>query len=154
LPTKTDAEKVAYRSENGNLFIPTTAIFGTMFNGAKGWLTKGSKLGVYLPSLDILPPEEIPLLDLKGKPIKDYDLNVRIVHNWKVGRLVAGCPWVKEWTAKFEMRYNPLIFLDTHETLHTCLEKAGFYVGLCCYRPEHKGKFGRFTIENWKVSEF
>jgi len=154
-PTKEDAEKVAYRSKNGNLFIPTTAIYGTMVNAATAWIKQGKKMTTYIVStLDITPVEEIPLLDLNGKLIKDYEVNTRIVHNFKVGRLLVACPQIKEWQAMFEMKYNPAMFLETPTTLKHVLEQAGLYVGILAWRPQHKGRFGRFTIKKWEVKEY
>ena len=111
---------------------------------AKTLLTKG--LFVYPMGRDVVVPLEMP--DGKGK--------VKQVIEEDMVRVGAGAadlryrPYYYEWaaTTKWEID-SELLQVDDFLTL---VDRAGFGVGIHEWRPEKRGEFGRFKVdENFEV---
>jgi len=148
---KEEAEKSAYRSKDGNLFIPSQAIFSTILNGSAFKKIGRFSVKSYLAgNMRIEPASEIPLLNKKGKPIKDYEIDLRTVVIQRKSRIVRARPMVSDWTAKFTIVYNEQ-FITNDEIIKECLKDAGTRVGLLEYRPQLSGSYGTFEITKWEV---
>lgn len=142
-------EKLAYRNSKGNLFVPSTAIKGTLLNACAF-----KKIGKYsakplLAGGVIVEGEELELTDLKGKPIKTYDKDIRtIVNKFSKGRQVKIRPKIREWKLAFTLLYdNDLI--GQSENIKAILEEAGQRVGILDFRPQKSGSFGTFKVTKW-----
>ena len=142
-------EELAYRNSKGNLYVPSTAIKGTLLNACSF-----KKIGKYsakplLAGGVIVEGEELELTDLKGKPIKKYDKDIRtIVNKVTKGRQVKIRPKIIEWKLPFTLVYdNDLI--GNSDNIRAILEEAGQRVGILDFRPQKSGSFGTFKVTKW-----
>jgi len=146
-------EKLAYRNSKGNLYVPGTAVKGTLLNACAF-----KKVGKYsakplLAGGVIIEGEELELTDLKGKPIKTYEKDVRtIVNKVTKGRQVKIRPKIKEWKLPFTMVYDDDL-IGKDENIRAILEEAGQRVGLLDFRPQKSGSFGTFRVTKWNVDK-
>lgn len=153
---KKAAEKTTYRTKDNVLYIPYEAIQGTMIVSSK-WLksTKPPMRNLIAAVLNI-QPEQIPVLSLEGEPLKTIEVDGRRVVIQPGKAIIKHRAMIPEWQAAFSITYNPefLPFAGASQDIwHDCLERAGLFVGILDFRPQHLGKFGRFEISQWDVSE-
>jgi hypothetical protein len=59
-------------------------------------------------------------------------------------------PMFEKWSCSFAVDYNASIY--SAEQVAQLIEVAGFAVGLCEWRPEKGGNFGRFTLKKGGVA--
>jgi hypothetical protein len=147
-----DAEKSAYRTKKGELYIPSQALFSSILNGASFKKAgKYSAKSVMAGNIRI-EPDEVILLDDKGKPMTKYEVDLRtvvIASGKKRNRIVRARPMVKNWRAKFNIIYNEL-YIGEQGIIEDCLKDAGVRVGLLEYRPQTSGNYGTFEIVTFK----
>lgn len=60
-------------------------------------------------------------------------------------RLIRYRPKFDAWTTTVQIMYSPEM-IERDDVIRAA-ENAGLFVGLCDYRPEKGGSFGRFTVE-------
>lgn len=150
---KIEAEKSAYRTAKGELYIPAQAVFSSTLNGASF-----KKVGKYSAKSIIagnmrVEPEEIIILDGKGKAMTKYEIDLRtvvIAQGKKRNRIVRARAKVLNWTAKFKIVYNDQ-FIGDPSIIEDCLKDAGSRIGLLEYRPQTSGSYGTFEIVKFKV---
>jgi len=141
---KEDAEKVAYRNEDGNLMIPSRCIKAAILNAAS-WTKFGKKSAKpIIAGCTRISPSEIELIDHKNKPIKDYKIDLRPVVVQRA-RIMRARPLIKEWKLRFDIIYNDVLVSDT-EIIRNILEEAGQRVGLLDNRPQTYGENGTFEV--------
>ena len=118
--TRERAERVAYRTSEGDLYAPSTWFFRSIIEVGGYYKQRGSRksLKYILPAAILVPADIIALIDLDGKPVKDFEVEVD----------------------------TSIIDLDM---AHQLLEDAGRRQGVGDFRPEKKGPFGRFKIVRW-----
>lgn len=139
---KVEAEKVAYRMENGELYVPSEAIKGTIVNAASY-----KKIGKYSAKPIIsggvfITPNEIPL------GTKDYKIDIRTVVI-RGSRVVKARPKLEPWKLKFNIIYNEAL-IGNPSIIKLILEEAGMRVGILDFRPIKNGAFGMFTVTGWQ----
>jgi len=146
--TKKEARASAYITEidgEEQLYIPSYAVY-SMTVKASGMYKVGK---FYLSSLLAgsirVEPEEI----LLGHCNYKVDERPVVIRGSRVLRARAKIP---EWTVQFTIIYNKNLPEGTIELLKQILEDAGTRLGLLDYRPQHKGWFGTFTVENYEVA--
>lgn len=129
---KIEAEKVAYRMKSGELYIPNTAIKGTMLNASKG---KKAKLGTskyvlrpFIASGVRIEPEEITL------GTKKYEIDRRTVVIQR-NRVVKCRPLIRNWKAKFTVVYDEEVLPEGATITIDLLKEAGKRIGICDFRP-------------------
>lgn len=142
---ETEAEKVAYRTEKGELYVPNTAIKGTMIN-ASAWKKAGKNaLRPILAAAIRIPKSELLL------GTKDYEIDLRTVVIQRA-RVVKARPVIKNWKLSFEMIYNEDLIADP-EIIKEVLREAGERVGILDFRPQKLGEFGTFSVTKFKVAK-
>lgn len=143
-----EAEKVAYRSKNETLYIPSIALKRCMIN-ASSWKKFGKYSAKPMIAAGVrLEPREITILNPKnGKPIKDYVIDLQTVVVQRA-RIVRARPRIDSWKAEFDLLYNDTLIGDS-ELVKTILEEGGERVGILDFRPEKYGDFGIFKVTKW-----
>lgn len=97
-------------------------------------------------SLEIVP--EVISLEKK-----DYVIDTRRAVVMRRGILRSRAS-VFPWTARFELHYDEEVFAESFITgtlRDQIFVKAGKAVGLLDYRPEKRGRFGRFHVTTWDM---
>ena len=65
------------------------------------------------------------------------------------GRIVRYSPRLDKWELAFTVSWDDELLTETQE--RTIVDDMGSKVGLCDFRPEKKGPFGRCMVTNWKT---
>ena len=141
-----EAEKLAYRNEDGFLYQPSEHILGALIKAAANFTFEGKKsFKDVIKAGVIVEPERMPLLDDGGKQRKTWDeIDARGVVVQRA-RVVRWRPRFNKWKIQFGLQ----IINDDQlspETLKEILDYAG-RIGIGDYRP----RFGRFQVTLWKV---
>jgi hypothetical protein len=146
--TETDAKNAAYMAEIGGkkqLYIPQEAVYSMLINTAKQYRVRRVSLSSLLAGTMRIEPEKIPL----GTSKYIVDERAVVIQNQRVLKGRAKLP---NWKAAFQIVFDSKILPTNIEgTLRTILEDAGVRMGLLDYRPQHRGWFGTFEVESFKV---
>lgn len=144
--TEEDAKNSAYMAKidgKTQLYIPQEAMYSMIIGTAKQYRHKRMSLASMLAGTMRIEPEKIPL------GTDEYVVDERAVVIQRQ-RVLKGRAKIMEWSAKFQIVYNSKYLPDGIEkTLLEILEDAGTRMGLLDYRPQHKGWFGTFSVENF-----
>jgi hypothetical protein len=150
------AETYTYRTDNGELYIPSDCIMACMKFAGK-WHKVGR--GAMTNSKSSLIPAGISITPLKCLlNVKDFEVDSRpVVNNNINARIMSHRPRLDEWQTSFEMEIDDEIFHDskmgTEKRIRMVLDDAGKKVGLLSFRPACGGSFGRFMVTSWKVEK-
>ena len=143
------AEKRAYKDEKGFLYVPGQNIYAAIISA--GRFHKAGKNKITTTKSSLVPAgifiEEIicPL------GTKDFEVDSRsVVIPATGGRIMCHRPRLDEWELPFTLEVDPEMFDE--KTVRLLVDDAGSKCGICDFRPERKGIFGRFTVVAWRVS--
>ena len=152
IPTpEVEAESKEYRLPTGELFIPTVMVFQSMIEAGKllNDPEQPRRRISYRVAAALFPPavEGFPLMNGNGKPQKKYEIDVRraVVQNQGIQR---ARPRIDvPWSIELEMGFDA--DLVSAEALYMVLATAGKQVGIMDYRPQKRGPYGRFQVEDF-----
>lgn len=148
------AEKVSYRNEDGYLYQPSTQIFALLKESGREHKQKSSRRSVkyLIPGAVRMTDLEIPLLDEKGKKLKNFEIDSRPVTIPSTkGRIMRHRPRVDKWVLRFQMEIDEDV-LDA-STVHDLLCEGGKRCGIGDFRPQTFGQFGQFQVTQWQEVE-
>lgn len=144
--TEEDAKNSAYMAEiNGKqqLYIPQEAVYSMIINTAKQYRVRRVSLSSLLAGTMRVEPKKIPL----GTDKYEVDERAVVIQNQRV---LKGRACLPEWSAKFQIVFDSKRLPQGIErTLLTILDDAGTRMGLLDYRPQHRGWFGTFEVEQF-----
>ena len=136
------AEKLAYKTPKGELYIPAEAIKGCLIGAASY-----KKIGKYAAKPIIAGGVHIQPRQV-GLGVKKYELDIRTVVIQRA-RVVKARPMVENWKCSLELVYDEELINNT-EIIKSLLEEAGKRVGLLDFRPQKTGSFGMFEVTKWE----
>jgi len=143
------AEIAAYRipGDSNELYIPGINLQRSLVAAATFSKGKGrSSLQKQVAACVIVSPEYI------GLGTTEFALDARpVVIPATKGRVVRFRPRLDKWQATFAVEYDEKLLKETE--LRRVIDDAGARVGLLDFRPERKGPFGRFVVNEWKASK-
>lgn len=135
-----EAEKKTYRTEKGELYLPSTHFKASMVKASTDFKMVGKKsYKEYVKAGIIIDPIEI-ILDQQ-----EYEIHEEPVVIARA-RVMSWRPKIKEWTCGFIIDIIDDEMIN-QSTLKEILESAGKYKGVGDHRPE----FGRFEVVEFKV---
>lgn len=140
------AEQVAYRLDNGGLYLPGEAVYQATIKAAVGFKVKGARGKTYKDTAKgnlIVEPDCIPL-SLNGNELREYLIDKRRVRVQR-NAVMRVRPRLDEWEAQFTARIIDHEALPG-EVLNAIFVAAGQAIGLLDYRP----RFGRFMLIEFK----
>ena len=158
-PNEGDIEKIAegmtYRTEDGQLYLPSSAFRSSLLSGCTGVKFPGERRGpaTIFQSL-VFPAERQALLfDDKGKPIKDYEIQIDSAVNRNSSppsRIIVVRPRIDEWYTDlpFEIddEFAPSNYDEFLQILLKLWNRAGRIAGVGAWRPEKKGPHGKYSV--------
>jgi len=148
--TDEDAKNSAYMAEIGGkkqLYIPCEAVYSMIINTAKQYRVRRVSLSSLLAGTMRVEPEKIPL----GTDKYEVDERAVVIQRQRVLKGRAKLP---KWSAKFQIIYDARRLPEgIVSTLKTILEDAGTRMGLLDYRPQHRGWFGTFAVDNFTLEK-
>ncbi len=137
-----EAEKVAYRNEEGKLVLPTNHFKAAMVKSATDFIAKGKKTYKDFIKSGLLMCE----IETEITPNKYIIYTCPVVVNRS--RIARHRPRINEWSCKFTMEIIDETWLN-QSIVKEILGTAGKYKGIGDNRPE----FGRFEITEFKKIE-
>jgi|TARA_Y100000034_G_scaffold40209_1_gene49570 hypothetical protein len=137
-----DADKLAYKLDNGELYVPSEAIKGCLVRAASyKKFGKNSARPIIAGGVHITPNKI-------GLGTKKYEVDVRTVVIQRA-RVVKGRPTIENWKLSFDLNYNDILIGDSNE-IKSILEEAGSRIGILDFRPDKLGSFGMFEVTKWE----
>ena len=146
------AEKAAYRTAAGELYIPGTAIARMLREAGAAHKQRGSRksLKYVVPAAVLVVEEQIVLGDAEGNPLTKFEVDSRpVVIPSTKGRIMRHRPRLNSWHAEFSLEIKE--DLMDPSLIHQLLAEGGMQLGLLDFRPEKGWSFGRFQIISWAV---
>ena len=142
-----DPANKLYRLPDGKIYTPYTHIQGSLTDAAKQFQIKGNKRSTYSKlfgsQVEINP-------DAIVHKHQGWDVfSISAVNPSTRGRIMTHRPMLKEWELDFIIDYNTDAIPD--EVLKSVMDYAGLYVGIGDWRPDKKGKFGKFMVTKFEV---
>jgi hypothetical protein len=145
-----EAERVAYKNEDGTFYFNAYAIVGTLGNAGVNHKMRGSRksLKFIVPSAVRVATDKITVLNGNG-PAKNFEVDSRpVTIPATKGRIMRHRPRFDKWSAEFDLIVNEKL-LDP-EQVHILLNEAGESIGIGDFRPEKRGPFGTFRVVKFK----
>lgn len=147
-----EAQEKLYVDDDGRFGIPSVNLYSCLAEAGREISYKGrSKVSTKESTklYSFLEIEEEFLL-LEGDP--EWTTDTRRGRNPNGGEAVCLVrPKFKEWQVKATLVINEKKVNEA--TVKGLIEEAGDGVGLCDFRPQKRGPFGRFRIAAWEVLE-
>lgn len=143
-----EAEKLAYRNEKGKLYVPSTAIKGTILAAASRKKVGKFALKPFIAASMKILEREIIL------PVQKYDIftTTAVLNNGgKKSRILVSRPVFNDWKLNFTIVYDDKTLSDPDAMIKDVLEEAGQRVGILAWRPANNGEYGCFKISKWKA---
>jgi hypothetical protein len=151
LSPREDADDRLHKTEKGVAIMPGPNLLACFREGGKFFKQGRSKVTTQKSSLvpACLGIDEM-YVDIASKGGWKVDTRpVRIPATG--GRILRHRPCFDDWTLKFS------ITLDTDvlgvNLVRDIVDTAGKRVGLCDFRPDCRGPFGRFRVDHWSVGK-
>ena len=144
-----DYEKEAlqklYVDSDSKIYQPSTHLERALIEAGKKVRIKGQGKANYskvFGSMAYIEESEI------YHEITDYEVHkILVVIPSTKGRIMRYRPIFKKWVLVFHVCFEDEI---PAEVVKECFEIAGRYIGIGDWRPEKKGKFGKFQVTEWK----
>ena len=142
---ETDIKDKLYLDENEKPYIPSVYFWRAMIDAGKRLQVRGQKKATYSKivgsSVEINPDA----IELEGK-WESYRTSA--VNPMTKGRMMVTRPMFNKWSCAFEVNVSKDDI--SADTINTLLIDAGQKTGIGDWRPEKKGKFGKFIVTKFQ----
>jgi hypothetical protein len=140
-----DALKKIYVDAEGTIYQPAAHLDRALIEAGKKIKVKGRGKATYSKLFgSMVSVEEFEILHKKP----EYEIHkcLVVIPSTK-GRVMRYRPMFKDWVLEFHVQFEDEIPADV---VKEAFEIAGKYVGIGDWRPEKKGKFGKFQVTSFK----
>jgi hypothetical protein len=121
-----DAEERLYTDEEGGIIMPQPNLYNSLICAVM--------LEPYYPLIS------------NG----DWSVDTRPVRIPATGgRILRHRPIFHDWRVTFELEVDEEMFAP--KLVRELVDASGSKIGLCDYRPDCRGPFGRFRVDAWKI---
>lgn len=141
-----------YKDADGNYYIPGEALYAALMNAGQFMRLDGKRQistskSTNLPGLMTLEDAILPIGKLNKK--QPFAVDIKAGKNPNGGEAVC---IVRPRFDTWEFTAHITIFTNEigEEVIRELFDKAGRRCGLLDFRPNRKGIFGQFTVEDWK----
>lgn len=141
---KQEAEKAKYADEKGELYQPSEHLERAMAIAAAQFKVQGKRGATY--SKLVGSTVEVYPFTIPHKH-QEFQVDARPVVIQR-SRVIRYRPRLDKWALDFELR-----LLDDQlpiDVVKQILDHAGIYVGIGDYRPDKKGKYGKFIVTRFE----
>jgi len=143
---KEQLEKKYYRLHNGDIYVPATQIEQSVINAGKELKVVGKGKATYSKLFGAsvwIEPDAIVMKNQKHEIFRTSVINPNTR-----GRMMVSRPRFNEWELEF------MLYCEDDqipgEVLEEALHIAGRRVGIGDWRPQKKGKYGKFMVTKFK----
>lgn len=142
------ALQVAYLDEQERLYLPTDNVYACIMSAGRFHKEGKNKITTVRSSL-IPAGVQIEEEFVYFSQPTTFEVDSRSVVNPSTGgRIIKHRPRLDNWKLNFVLDLDLKMFSE--KTLRAIVDDAGTKVGLGDFRPERKGRFGRFVVTEWK----
>lgn len=142
-PPAEQAELATYRTPDGLLYVPGVNFWRALVSGATYVKGKGRASMQKPVAASVLVSPEYLIL-----PTQTFTLDARpVVIPSTKGRVMRYRPRFDEWSFDVVLDFDEN--LVNASELRRVVDETGRRVGLLEFRPERKGPFGRFRVDEW-----
>lgn len=139
-------EDKLYKTKEGKIYTPSTHIRGMLINSGKNFKIQGKSRSTYSKLvgsvIDINP-------DCIEHKKQEWDIfKISAVNPNTRGRIMTIRPIMNEWELSFNLETTDDI---PEEVIKAMLDYGGQYVGIGDWRPEKKGKYGKFIVTKFEL---
>lgn len=146
LPPREAADKVAYKDNKGNLYVPGECVLACIVEAGRFHKLGKNKVTTQKTSM-ITGGIQINELVLPLNTKKFEVDSRRVVNPSTQGAVIKHRPRLDNWLLTFSLDVDETIFPESF--VRELLDTAGKRCGLLDYRPSRKGPFGRFVVSDW-----
>lgn len=149
-PKDVAAEQL-YTNDKGEIIIPMPNLLSCIMDG--GYFHKAGKKQITTRTSSLIPAYVFfddpwfPLVSRGGWRVHAMP----VVNQSTNGRILAYRPVFDDWSVTFDMNLDDEDF--SSDFLREIVDTAGKRMGLGGWRPARKGPFGRFRVDEWKVTK-
>ena len=152
-----EAEPKVYLTNDGTPYVPTENLLACLIEAGKYVRLDGKRQvstakSTTLPGFLSLEDPWLPLFVVKTGEVPAWEVDMRPGRNPNGGEMVCLVrPRFDQWGFKV----TALVDLAeiTLQLVRDLFDVAGKRVGLCDFRPQRKGPFGRFAIVRWEEKQ-
>jgi hypothetical protein len=144
-----DAEERLYTDEEGGIIMPQPNLYNSLICAGKFFKVGKKQISTQRASL---VPAGIFMLEPYYPLISngDWSVDTRPVRIPATGgRILRHRPIFHDWRVTFELEVDEEMFAP--KLVRELVDASGSKIGLCDYRPDCRGPFGRFRVDAWKI---
>ncbi len=143
------AEEHAYKTVDGNFCIPLEYVIGAFRHVASDYKqTSGKRTYKAIAGGIFRPLEPFAILtNKKGKPLSDFEVDIRKATNHQAGAVAVCRPRFDEWKCVFTIEIDDSL-IDP-QVAHEILQDSGKRAGIGSFRVAKSGYFGQFMVTKW-----
>jgi hypothetical protein len=146
-PPREQAQAKLYLDSNGKPTLPGTNLMRSIVNAGSFVKSGKSKLSTQrssvIPAGMSISEIELPIAGAK------WETDSRsVVIPSTGGRIMCHRPRFDDWRVNFTLDVDETMFSEA--IARELLDLAGKRIGVGDFRPERKGPFGRFRVDQWK----
>lgn len=148
-----EAEHATHRMPDSTLCLPSEGFLSGLLMGAKGFKWGKDKCDQYISPALAICTEFCPLFyPDSNKPIMKFDeVFSKPAHNRKTNsRINTYRPKTNKWACFVDLEVDER-FIPDPESLLAFFTRAGTISGAGSFRPQHKGPFGKYSVEIVKI---
>jgi len=137
-----DPEVKLYKTPDGKIYTPYTHLQESMIDAAKNFQIRGKRRATYSKLFGCAVYVEPDVIIHKIQKWEVFSISA--VNPNTRGRIMTHRPMLKEWEISFQ-----IVFDDDdipEEVIKEVLDYAGRRSGVGDWRPNKKGKFGKFMV--------
>ena len=140
-----EVEDKLYLTAEGKPYIPSVYFWRAMIDAGKRLQVRGQKKATYSKIVGSVVEVNPDAIEIKGK-WEAYRTSA--VNPMTKGRMMVTRPMFNKWSCTFEV----FVAGDeiSPETINTLLTMAGQTTGIGDWRPEKKGKYGKFMVTKFQ----
>jgi hypothetical protein len=145
------AEEHAYKTPTGEFYIPMGYISGAFAHVSSDYKqSTSSRKSIKAIAGGVFRPmqEAAILTDAKGKPLKNFEVDIKKATNHKAGAVCVCRPRFDRWRTTFQIQIDDSIL--SQETALQILEDSGRRAGIGSFRVAKGGYYGQFQVVSWK----
>jgi len=152
-PRDEAAEKV-YQTREGRPYLPTENLMACFISAGQyikldGKRQMSTKQSTLLPGFLTIEDPYLPLITGKTRAAASWEVDMRQGRNPNGGEAVCIIrPRFDRWAVTASL----LVDTDSiaEQVIRELVDIAGSRIGLCDFRPQRRGIFGKFKVTNWK----
>lgn len=144
------AEEHAYKTTDGKFYIPLDYVSGAFKHVASDYKQTSGKKSYKAIAGGIFRPTEphAVLTDKAGKPLENFEVDIRKATNHQAGAVAVCRPRFDEWKCQFTVEVDESLI--SPDVALEILQDSGKRSGIGSFRVSKSGYFGQFSVTEWQ----